>query len=310
MTSYITFTEAAEMLGVSYESVRLYVKRGMLIEGESHGKKKVLESSVLAMIEKHYDVVAQTKEVEQYRKEIAQEKAEALELRRRVQVKKELLIVKEKVFGSYVEICHFLMMFVENTDGLGVREKQIAEGLLRGKSLDEMAEEVALTKERVRQIWVKALRRIAHYSKLPEIKAENKALKDEIASLKNDVVILKGMIADDTKLRKLDSVAVLPKSLVNFSDSRLSVRSTNCLQALGLSYVYQLAFLKRSTLMRVRNFGRKSLQEIETMMEDYNFEYGNPESLGKVRMPYKEDVVEIPWSRIEHEKQQIKMMFR
>ena len=71
MTSYITFTEAAEMLGVSYESVRLYVKRGMLIEGESHGKKKVLESSVLAMIEKHYDVVSQTKAVEQYRKEIA-----------------------------------------------------------------------------------------------------------------------------------------------------------------------------------------------------------------------------------------------
>ena len=114
MTNYITYDEAAQMLGVSHESIRLYVQKGVLTQGESHGYKKILRSSVTALMQ--HDVVEQTKAIEDLSRELIKEKAYLLSQKREVALKKDLLMYKDKIFGSYVEICNFLITYIDNTD--------------------------------------------------------------------------------------------------------------------------------------------------------------------------------------------------
>ena len=308
MTNYITYDEAAQMLGVSHESIRLYVQKGILTQGESHGYKKILRSSVTALMQ--HDVVEQTKAIEDLSKELIKEKAYLLSQKREVALKKDLLMYKDKIFGSYVEICNFLITFVDNTDSLTFREKDVAHKLLRGTTLDEIAETIGLTRERVRQIWNKALKKFAYSKQVPELKAENEMLKAENESQAKVIESLKSMIKNQDHLEELETNIYLPKSLVGLNNSILSVRSYNVLRYAGFVNLYQLVFIPRVKLTRFRNLGKKSLQEIDSLLEDYGLWYDSPETLKEVKMPNKESVVAIPMCQIEEERQSIIMMMR
>ena len=308
MTNYITYDEAAQMLGVSHESIRLYVQKGVLTQGESHGYRKILRSSVTALMQ--HDVVEQTKAIEDLSKELIKEKAYLLSQKREVALKKDLLMYKDKIFGSYVEICNFLITFVDNTDSLTFREKDVAHKLLRGTTLDEIAETIGLTRERVRQIWNKALKKFAYSKQVPELKAENEMLKAENESQAKVIESLKSMIKNQDHLEELETNIYLPKSLVGLNNSILSVRSYNVLRYAGFVNLYQLVFIPRVKLTRFRNLGKKSLQEIDSLLEDYGLWYDSPETLKEVKMPNKESVVAIPMCQIEEERQSIIMMMR
>ena len=308
MTNYITYDEAAQMLGVSHESIRLYVQKGVLTQGESHGYRKILRSSVAALMQ--HDVVEQTKAIEDLSKELIKEKAYLLSQKREVALKKDLLMYKDKIFGSYVEICNFLITFVDNTDSLTFREKDVAHKLLRGTTLDEIAETIGLTRERVRQIWNKALKKFAYSKQVPELKAENEMLKAENESQAKVIESLKSMIKNQDHLEELETNIYLPKSLVGLNNSILSVRSYNVLRYAGFVNLYQLVFIPRVKLTRFRNLGKKSLQEIDSLLEDYGLWYDSPETLKEVKMPNKESVVAIPMCQIEEERQSIIMMMR
>lgn len=308
MTNYITYDEAAQILGVSHESIRIYVQKGVLVQGESHGYRKVLRSSVTALMQ--HDVVEQTKAIEDLRRELIKEKAYLLSQKREVALKKDLLMYKDKIFGSYVEICNFLITFIDNTDSLTFREKDVAHKLLRGTTLDEIAETIGLTRERVRQIWNKALRKFAYNKKLPELKAENEVLKAENESQAKVIESLKTMIKNQDHLEQLETNIYLPKSLVGLKNSMLSVRSYNVLKHAGFVNLYQLVFIPRVKLRKFRNLGKKSLQEIDSLLEDYGLWYDSPETLKEVKMPNKESVVAIPKCQIEEERQSTIMMMR
>ncbi|MFA6593523.1 MAG: DNA-directed RNA polymerase subunit alpha [Bacteroidales bacterium] len=84
---------------------------------------------------------------------------------------------------------------------------------------------------------------------------------DNKLSLENDAV--------ESDSRELDEESLRMKHLLltKLSDMGLSVRAYNCLKAAGIDTFADLVSYSRSELMKFRNFGRKSLNEIDQIVE-------------------------------------------
>ncbi len=57
-------------------------------------------------------------------------------------------------------------------------------------------------------------------------------------------------------------------------DMDLSVRALNCLKAAEVDTLGDLVAYNRNDLMKFRNFGKKSLTELDALVEDKNLSFG------------------------------------
>jgi hypothetical protein len=57
--------------------------------------------------------------------------------------------------------------------------------------------------------------------------------------------------------------------------------------------------------MRLRNLGRKSMSELDMMMDLFGLEWGSLDSLKKVRNPYGDRLIEVTYARINAKIQEI-----
>ena len=62
--------------------------------------------------------------------------------------------------------------------------------------------------------------------------------------------------------------------LTKLADMELSVRALNCLKAADIETFAELVSLQRTELMKFRNFGKKSLSEIDNLVERYRLSFG------------------------------------
>ena len=58
------------------------------------------------------------------------------------------------------------------------------------------------------------------------------------------------------------------------SELELSVRSSNCLKNANIKYIYELVQKTESEMLKTKNFGRKSLNEIKGILEEMDLEFG------------------------------------
>ena len=58
------------------------------------------------------------------------------------------------------------------------------------------------------------------------------------------------------------------------ADMDLSVRALNCLKAAEVETLGQLVAFHRSELLKFRNFGKKSLTELDELLEKNNLSFG------------------------------------
>jgi len=68
----------------------------------------------------------------------------------------------------------------------------------------------------------------------------------------------------------------------NLSELDLSVRAYNCLKAADIKTLGELAALRIEDMMKFRNFGKKSLTELEQLIQDKNLTFGM--DLGKYKL--------------------------
>ncbi|MFR9503539.1 MAG: DNA-directed RNA polymerase subunit alpha [Rikenellaceae bacterium] len=66
------------------------------------------------------------------------------------------------------------------------------------------------------------------------------------------------------------------------SDQDLSVRALNCLRAADVETVGDLVKLNRSDLLKFRNFGKKSLTELDELLDSLNLKFGMDVSIYKL----------------------------
>lgn len=82
---------------------------------------------------------------------------------------------------------------------------------------------------------------------------------------------LEGVDEDFAKIREL-----LQKPV---DELELSVRSSNCLKAGKINTIGDLVQKSQTEMLKFRNFGRKSLQELETILEGMGLRFGMPVEL-------------------------------
>ncbi len=82
----------------------------------------------------------------------------------------------------------------------------------------------------------------------------------------------------------LDDEALRMRQLLKtkLSDQDLSVRALNCLKAADVDTVGDLVKLSRNDLLKFRNFGKKSLTELDELLASLNLKFGMDVSLYKL----------------------------
>ncbi|MCH5336043.1 MAG: DNA-directed RNA polymerase subunit alpha [Campylobacter sp.] len=82
------------------------------------------------------------------------------------------------------------------------------------------------------------------------------------------------------------------KLLQNITDLNLSARSFNCLEKAGIAYIGELALMSVNELAGLKNLGKKSLDEIKSIMESIGFPIGSSK-LGDNRELLKKKIAEL-----------------
>ena len=87
-------------------------------------------------------------------------------------------------------------------------------------------------------------------------------------------VSLENVVESDSKELDEESLRIRHLLMTKLSDVGLSVRAFNCLKAADIDTFADLVSYSRSELMKFRNFGRKSLNEIDILVEQNNLSFG------------------------------------
>ena len=176
---------------------------------------------------------------------------------------------------------------------------------IEGKNLEEIGKEFNVTRERIRQIEAKAIRKLRHPKRMKYIRrgvsgmmldadVRCRELEQEFERLNN---IIKCMEIEKEKPEKRPYEDDNPKS-IPIGDLGLSVRTYNCLarhlyweaRKNGLEpvpfrniqfYVDDILHLTADDLIGIRNLGRKSLMELTEKMHSLGFEWFPLEKVGQ-----------------------------
>ena len=62
--------------------------------------------------------------------------------------------------------------------------------------------------------------------------------------------------------------------IIKSVDMDLSVRALNCLKSAEVETLGELVQFNKNDLLKFRNFGKKSLTELEALLENNNLEFG------------------------------------
>ncbi len=162
------------------------------------------------------------------------------------------------------------------------REANVLRMRFKGKlSLDEVAKILDLTRERVRQIEARALRKMRHPSRAKAIFAPYRLSQEikertEVLDKKNlelARLITKCLDQIDTLSKALDGVGIKvstekPNTYVttlarNINEFEFSVRAYNCMKRAGINTIGDLTEKTEEEMRQVRNLGRLGLQEIK-----------------------------------------------
>ena len=85
---------------------------------------------------------------------------------------------------------------------------------------------------------------------------------------------LESTVESDAKELDAESLHMRHLLLTKLSDMGLSVRAYNCLKAADIDTFADLVSYSRAELMKFRNFGRKSLNEIDLLVEKMKLSFG------------------------------------
>ncbi len=96
-----------------------------------------------------------------------------------------------------------------------------------------------------------------------------KILKDQLSIFINFEEELERTTVETHRRAQVNEVLFKP-----VDELELSVRSANCLQNADIKYIGELVQRTEAEMLKTKNFGRKSLNEIKTILESFGLEFG------------------------------------
>lgn len=182
----------------------------------------------------------------------------------------------ERILTAKAYVRHYLSgiglkQFIENCEYLTDRQKHgIIRRIFHLEPLEVIAEDYGLTRERMRQIINAAERKLAEgFSKFEDVIKSFDEREQKIRLLEYKVRALTKVLEEKEKpiptIEQIDAISI--------EDMDFSVRLYNSLKANKHNTVGDIRKMKPHELMKYRNFGRKSLIELEEVLSDYGIKW-------------------------------------
>ncbi len=118
-----------------------------------------------------------------------------------------------------------------------------------------------------------------------EVTTDGRITPEEALAFATQIGILHFQVFDQIKLHNLtfdqgeielntDRDALMAKLCLKINEIELSVRSTNCLAGANIETIAELVVMPESEMLKFRNFGKKSLNEIKSKLEEMGLSLG------------------------------------
>jgi DNA-directed RNA polymerase subunit alpha len=117
-----------------------------------------------------------------------------------------------------------------------------------------------------------------------EVQTDGRITPEEALSFATQIGILHLQVFDQLKRNmtfdqgeiemNTDRDALMAKLALKINEIELSVRSTNCLAGANIDTIAELVVMPESEMLKFRNFGKKSLNEIKSKLEEMGLSLG------------------------------------
>lgn len=277
----ITTVQAAKMIGVTAQTIRNWIDRG-IIKSKIVGHIYYVEKDFFENFEELHNDIPQVmesliKERDAYLKEAEMYRSMRNDIRyERDRTKYLYLMINSGVRNSFFQCITEILTL---TDVLTDREADIIHMALKGDSYSSIAETYGLSRERMRQIIDKAIRKSIELKTLKETVLKIDSMQREIEQLKSENKLLKSYIPKNEKEDNNDEQITVYDKIVQILRSKpieydLTVRALNCLKAADVETIGDLVKYNRFDLLRFRNFGKKTLTELDELVESLGLMWG------------------------------------
>lgn len=248
----ISRKEAALMLGCTTQTISNWIERGAIKGHKIDNYVYVDKQSIEALFDTAADV-ARAEELlierkKELKKEIKNHDEAIIDLR-----KEKSQNVQEKVLRRLIDNSVLLAK-----DTLRDYEAIVVTGILQGKTLMEIAEELKLTRERARQILERAMPKFLLNLNYSELREENNALRKECDELQKEVDSLSQRVSEREVNRKIEGTPLA----LDLTKLGFSVRYINILHKIGCKNIADLLKTDASTLLNVHRLSRSTIKHI------------------------------------------------
>ena len=299
---WILRNEAAAILKVTPQTISNYAERGLIQTRTTNRYPLFYAPDVKALaVDDGYKRNAELqKKIEQMRHQLQNEyHSMALELDRR---KALFYDTFQNMAGNDINAPHIIARalrllrdIVENAE-ISQRDKTILLGVVDLKPAKKILEGIGVQTRNFTAYLSPAYRRLRTYYQnkeqqyraaiafANELTAKNKRLEAENETLRKkvkDEEFVDALTKAGDLNNKTDYIlAHFPPFNLRLTDLGVSIRALNCTRAADIETLGQLAVKTRQEIFKMRNFGRKSLIELENLLTRFNLSFGmSPEDI-------------------------------
>ena len=286
MARLISRDEAAMLLDVTPQTISNWVEKGILKYHQVYHQLKIDK----ATIEKYFDTLSDLAFIE---KRVFAAKRDLLlaekELEKNLDDTRSAIHLLGKGVPAYL-INEIFSAIIEASgdDVLKERERNILTMLLEGKDVVDVAEDYGLTRSRIMQIASHAVHKLATVKTFSELRKECKQL---VFENKNFPIVVQSFQNRIKELERLNDIEAVPVSEYDYLlgdkggtftalmdtkviDLYITVRSLNCLKAADIETLGDLIKYNKTDLLKFRNFGKKSMTELDDLLDSMNLHFG------------------------------------
>lgn len=282
MKLYLTRNETAKLLGVTPQTVSNYVEKGLLVESSKRDPKakamRILRQSVETLLEEGYDLLEQSKAMEALSKELKETREYFLRKRDELKADLAILEIRRDFQLNIRDFAEILASYLKGNDIISKSDANIMIEILSGKNMEGVARKFELCVATIRHIYHKCCNALyeGRHPSYNELLEQNQELTNRLSEEKKRNTELELRIRTSSDIA--NNTISIPQKLMGFNQG-LSVRLHNALCSSNLENLYEVVLIERSRIMRIRNFGRKSLNELDLFMEKHGLEFNNINSL-------------------------------
>ena len=263
----MTRNDAAAYLGVDPQTITNWVNKGLLGGYNDKSSKRFwVNADDVKKYSEKYKMLSVSEDL------LDREQKELLASERKVNAKIQMLMHDALNVSSfsYDKIGSSLCMLLELTAQYGLREKKIMQAFFNGDRISDIADNFELSRERVRQIVIKAIRKFNYaIEELVDLKLENNSLKEEIKNVKMQFIMQEGE-------KEEEQPEDVPTSLfsIRLVNCNLPVRVLNVTKAADIDTIGDLVQYSKLDMIKFRNFGKKSLMQLDDFIHEMGLEWG------------------------------------